>query len=549
MDAFSSPRPTPHFFTEPQTFSTKKSRGTPRDALPPRPPVKSAPPVSRIFPHRPVTRAQIVSFRSEERSELLSSSYNEQSKDLYFDQCFQVISKLGAGSFGEVFKVKSREDGHYYAVKKSRDRFRGESDRRRKLEEVAKQEKLPQHPNCVRFYRAWEERHYLYLLVELCKTSLTNYAETHHEIPESLIWNWLVDLLMAVKHLHDNNLVHVDIKPDNIFISHDGVCKLGDFGLVIDLSKGNDFSEAQEGDPKYLAPELMDGKFGKSADIFSLGMTILELASDLDLPRGGDGWHILRQGHLPDEFLRDKSFDLKYVIGQMLDPDYRSRPTADQVLAFPFVRKVWKKRRRDYMLKSAVSTVKSTFYRLWQFILFITSVFMSPFQTLRRKYSSVSSASHSLNSSLGLDHSLSDDDIFENDISINNNSIGALLDSSSSGDSFSEEFVMPHQKPVRNAFTTPFVRHRHFGHIPSPVSSSPVHPPSRSASRYSSSPVHCHNDSFNSSISISEEERAITPTHDLEGGNLEVDDVPATKSNIEPKNLLGMFDAASDDED
>ena len=36
----------------------------------------------------------------------------------------------------------------------------------------------------------------------------------------------------------------------------------------------------------------------------------------------------------------DKSFDLKYVIGQMLDPDYRSRPTADQVLAFPFVRKV-----------------------------------------------------------------------------------------------------------------------------------------------------------------------------------------------------------------
>ena len=61
-----------------------------------------------------------------------------------------------------------------------------------------------------------------------------------------------------------------------------------------------------------------------------------------------------------------------------------------------------------------------------------------------------------------------------------------------------------------------------------------------SASRYSSSPVHCHNDSFNSSISISEEERAITPTHDLEGGNLEVDDVPATKSNIEPKNLLGV---------
>ena len=46
-----------------------------------------------------------------------------------------------------------------------------------------------------------------------------------------------VILFQAVKHLHDNNLVHVDIKPDNIFISYEGVCKLGDFGLVIDLAK------------------------------------------------------------------------------------------------------------------------------------------------------------------------------------------------------------------------------------------------------------------------------------------------------------------------
>ena len=46
-----------------------------------------------------------------------------------------------------------------------------------------------------------------------------------------------VSLFQAVKHLHDNNLVHVDIKPDNIFISYEGVCKLGDFGLVIDLAK------------------------------------------------------------------------------------------------------------------------------------------------------------------------------------------------------------------------------------------------------------------------------------------------------------------------
>ena len=52
-----------------------------------------------------------------------------------------------------------------------------------------------------------------------------------------LLLKWFPFIFQAVKHLHDNNLVHMDIKPDNIFISYDGICKLGDFGLVIDMSK------------------------------------------------------------------------------------------------------------------------------------------------------------------------------------------------------------------------------------------------------------------------------------------------------------------------
>ena len=48
----------------------------------------------------------------------------------------------------------------------------------------------------------------------------------------------MVDLLKALQHLHDHDLVHMDIKPENIFIGMDGICKLGDFGLMIDLAKG-----------------------------------------------------------------------------------------------------------------------------------------------------------------------------------------------------------------------------------------------------------------------------------------------------------------------
>lgn len=57
--------------------------------------------------------------------------------------------------------------------------------------------------------------------------------------------------------------------------------------------------EAVEGDPKYLAPEIMNLQFGPPADLFSLGMTVLELATDLDLPKHGEMWQLLRQGNLP----------------------------------------------------------------------------------------------------------------------------------------------------------------------------------------------------------------------------------------------------------
>ena len=73
--------------------------------------------------------------------------------------------------------------------------------------------------------------------------------------------------LQGLKHLHDNRLCHFDIKPANIFMGRDGTtCKLGDFGLCVSLDER--LNEAMEGDAVYMAPELMQGNFGKPADVF-----------------------------------------------------------------------------------------------------------------------------------------------------------------------------------------------------------------------------------------------------------------------------------------
>lgn len=373
-------------------------------------------------------------------------------------QQFEIISKIGSGHFADVYKAKSLQDGHYYAIKKTSIPFTSNSDRLRKLQEVRNHQSLPPHLNCVRYYDSWEEDGFLYIQTELCKTSLNEILETRedHKLPEHIVWSYLLDLLLAVKHLHDHDLLHLDIKPDNIFISFDGIAKLGDFGLMcncldlnssttLNLSTSNVPSSASsnstpppqptqlsstknlptsklpistarlttpplstatttiatatmtntpsilqssslfdsssspnkmtesilnddlddllnppvamdhddsgiinrsdesidsidEGDSKYLASETMQGKFTKAADIFSLGITIFEVASGLDLPQRGKVYHKLRHNEIEDLYFNGLSADLIRIIKAMMEEDYTKRPTVDELLQLDAVR-------------------------------------------------------------------------------------------------------------------------------------------------------------------------------------------------------------------
>lgn len=361
----------------------------------------------------------------------LNNNFNLADKNHQNQHCrlfkqFDVIGKIGSGDFADVYEVKSRIDGQYYAIKRTSIPFTSSSDRLRKLQEVRNHQLLPPHPNCVRYYDSWEEDGYLYIQTELCKTSLNGVLEQseEHKLPERAIWNILLDLLQAIKHLHDHDLIHMDIKPDNIFISFDGIAKLGDFGLMcssLDLnksflsnipasaSKSKSFSKLassrlsnndgdvicpnnnnnnlsvrlfdddddilvasgsddghesllfdstsfshqlpmnhddseiinrsdestdsiDEGDSKYLASETMQGKFTKAADIFSLGISIFEVASGLELPKQGKVYHKLRHNEIEDLYFNGLSADLVKVIKLMMEEDYTKRPTIDDLL-------------------------------------------------------------------------------------------------------------------------------------------------------------------------------------------------------------------------
>ena len=117
----------PHEIIIKIVIKSTQERGSVPTRPPPKPQAKTCPPVSRVFKRRPeLTSAQKVSFLKQDEvrrfgsvqgSPLLSSKvYDSAKKGSYFEQAFRIEAKIGAGCFGNVYRVKSKEDGNLYAV-------------------------------------------------------------------------------------------------------------------------------------------------------------------------------------------------------------------------------------------------------------------------------------------------------------------------------------------------------------------------------------------------------------------------------------------------
>lgn len=100
--------------------------------------------------------------------------------------------------------------------------------------------------------------------------------------------------MQGLQSIHEAGFIHLDLKPANIFITFEGILKIGDFGLATPwpAAKGID----AEGDREYIGPEILRGKFDKPADIFSLGLIMVEMACNVVLPDNGPSWVALRSG-------------------------------------------------------------------------------------------------------------------------------------------------------------------------------------------------------------------------------------------------------------
>ena len=150
---------------------------------------------------------------------------------------------------------------------------------------------------------------------------------------ENTIWNWIIQLLKGIKYLHDNRIMHRDLKCANIFLMKNGLLKLGD----LNVSKFAKFGMAntQTGTPYYCSPEIWKEKpYDYKSDIWSLGCIIYEICS-LRPPFRGTSLSGLKNNVLNGHYLpipSNYSNDLNIIISKILVIDPTKRASANELL-------------------------------------------------------------------------------------------------------------------------------------------------------------------------------------------------------------------------
>ena len=259
---------------------------------------------------------------------------------LKFNEEYSNLGRIGFGNFSEVFCVRSKSDGNMYAVKKSKRRFLSKRDRAIWMKEVENFQRLGSScEHIIEYYRAWQEEGYFFVQMELCERGnledfLSALITQKLRVPERTIWSWASHIISALHHIHLANVIHLDVKPQNVFLDRNGCLKLGDLGLARDITSTS--TDVVEGDSRYMAPELLNASNVTTAvDIFSLGIMLFQISSSeytKNLPNTGKIWRELRQDIIPP--IRSVySKGLSNLICAMMASNPTRRPSAKALLA------------------------------------------------------------------------------------------------------------------------------------------------------------------------------------------------------------------------
>jgi NIMA (never in mitosis gene a)-related kinase len=253
---------------------------------------------------------------------------------------FQVLYKLGEGSYSKVFKVVRLSDQSEYALKRVELKQLSESEKMNALNEVRILASI-EHANVVSYKEAFfdERQKCLCIVMEYAaggdlKRRIMSHSEKGLAFEEAELKEFLVQVAAGLKSLHDRSIIHCDLKSANIFLTVDGHYKIGDMN-VSKVAK-NGMIYIQTGTPYYASPEVWrDEPYNYKSDIWSLGVILYEMATS-QLPFKGKNneelFDAVQNGKfkpLPASF----SEEFTQLITRCLSVDPSKRPSCLEILS------------------------------------------------------------------------------------------------------------------------------------------------------------------------------------------------------------------------
>ena len=257
---------------------------------------------------------------------------------------FQILNRLGEGSFSSVWKVKRISDGKEYAMKKVKMNSLSDKEKQNALNEVRILASISS-PYIIGYKEAFIDDTSMTLCIIMeCAAGgdVLNKIQQHIKnrtfFSEAEIWATFIQMTKGLKVLHDSKIMHRDLKCANVFLTADKVAKLGDLN-VSKITK-NDLAHTQTGTPYYASPEVWQDKpYDSKSDIWSLGCVVYEMAALKPPFRANDLQGLFKkvQKGIFDRIPSQYSKDLSDVIALCLQTSPTIRPSSDQLLNNPLV--------------------------------------------------------------------------------------------------------------------------------------------------------------------------------------------------------------------
>ncbi|KAH9950642.1 kinase-like protein [Amylocystis lapponica] len=191
---------------------------------------------------------------------------------------YQLGDSLGKGAFGQVYRALNWATGETVAIKEIQLSNIPKSEIGQIMSEIDLLKNL-NHPHIVKYKGFEKTREYLYIILEFCENgSLHNICKRFGKFPETLVGVYISQVLEGLVYLHDQGVIHRDIKGANILTNKDGCVKLADFGVASSTAAGAVRDDAVVGSPYWMAPEVIEQSGATTAsDIWSVGCTVIEL--------------------------------------------------------------------------------------------------------------------------------------------------------------------------------------------------------------------------------------------------------------------------------